>query len=73
MACHAPPAVAGGKAATGGEQTVFALGSRLDAVPALSAIMSVMGTEWVQQYLVEPPSDTDALEVFSRSVDPLDD
>jgi hypothetical protein len=26
----------------------------------------------VQQYLVEPPSDTDALEVFSRSVDPLD-
>jgi predicted phosphodiesterase len=28
--------------------------------------------EWVQQYLVEPPSDTDALEVFSRSVDPLD-
>ncbi|HET9944035.1 MAG TPA: metallophosphoesterase family protein, partial [Actinomycetes bacterium] len=29
--------------------------------------------DWVQQYLVEPPSDTDALEVFSRSVDPLDD
>ena len=28
--------------------------------------------EWVQQYLVEPPSDTDALEVFSTLVDPLD-
>ncbi len=28
--------------------------------------------EWVQQYLVEPPSDTDALEVFSKLVDPLD-
>jgi predicted phosphodiesterase len=28
--------------------------------------------EWVQQYLVEPPSDTDALEVFTPMVDPLD-
>ncbi len=28
--------------------------------------------EWVQQYLVEPPSDTDALEVFSKLVDPLE-
>ena len=28
--------------------------------------------EWVQQYLVEPPSDTDALEAFSKLVDPLD-
>jgi predicted phosphodiesterase len=30
------------------------------------------GEEWVRQYLVEPPSDTEALEVFSKSVDPLD-
>lgn len=29
--------------------------------------------EWVHQYLVEPPSDTDALEVFSGLVDPLED
>ena len=27
----------------------------------------------MQQYLVEPPSDIDALEVFSTLVDPLDD
>jgi predicted phosphodiesterase len=27
---------------------------------------------WVQQYLVEPPSDIEALEVFSGMVDPLD-
>jgi transcription elongation factor len=30
------------------------------------------GEEWVRQYLVEPPSDTDALDVFSGMVDPLD-
>jgi hypothetical protein len=28
--------------------------------------------EWVQQYLVDPPSDTDALDVFTGLVDPLD-
>ena len=27
---------------------------------------------WVQQYLVDPPSDTDALAVFTGLVDPLD-